>query len=560
MLTDHYEHDLGRLLRTGLAPSPGWDARAMAAMADTRPRRHPNLLTYVIVAALVLLLAAGVFAAVRYFFVEGTFMFLEDDMGKPPAAPREVTRFFSGDLQWRESSLYGGPRTIDLSPDGHQVCFHRNDGWPPQRSDLFVANRDGSDEVNLTAALGGVNCSPRWSPDASMIGFSHADPAEGQRPCRAGFHAWVITADGFDAWPILPASRGENRFYAWSPDGARVVLWEVSRGGGTLFHTNTDSGPGGHRHSDPWIAQPGVWYHIALVREGSLWTFYLDGVPNGTVADSTTIEDAAAPLTIGWAEGGSAFRGSIDEVAIYNRALTADEIQHHHQNGLAGHGYIGAGTPLSDMVAYWTFDDGTAVDSAGSNDGTVYGAIPGAGPVDGALHFDGSSCVSVPDSDLWTFAGDFSIKLWAKFDTFGIWWEKAFIGHDEGSGSRSKWIFTYDSGASTNAPGYSGRGSITTDIWGQDIRPLPNVGINAAWSPDGTKIASIPHVPDHLDGDPGTWNQLLLTAADGSDPEVLVEQFVSEEDIQAHLFAQVGGVAPMSSMFRSGVVAWAGPK
>jgi RNA polymerase sigma-70 factor (ECF subfamily) len=316
------------------APGAGFEARALTAMAAAHPRRHSRLVTIIIVAALLLLLAACVFAAVRYFFVEGTLMFLEDDGGKPPAAPREVTRFFSGDLQWSESSLYGRPRTIDLSPDGHQVCFHRNDGFPPQKSDVFVAHRDGSDEVNLTAALGGVNCCPKWSPDASMIGFSHADPAEGQRPCRAGWHAWVISADGFDAWPILPASRGTSRFSGWSPDGARVLLWE---------------GP----------------------------------VP----------------------------------------------------------------------------DDG--------------------------------------------------------------------------------------------APEGVNRGSITTDIWGQDIRPLPNVGIGAEWSPDGTKIVSVPSVLGHLGGDPGMWNQLLLTAADGSDPEVLVEQFVADKDIEAHLLAQ-GGTA-------GSIVSWAGP-
>ena len=191
MLSDRLEMRLGESLRAEVPlPRPECEARVLAAMAGVRPRRHPNLLTYIIVAALLLLLAAGVFAAVRYFFVEGTLMCVEADWSKPATAPREATHVFSGDLQWGESYLDGRPGTIDLSQDGHRVCYHRNYGSRSdtsdlRRSDIFAANRDGSDEINLTAALGGVNCSPRWSPDASMIGFSHADPAEGQRPCRA---------------------------------------------------------------------------------------------------------------------------------------------------------------------------------------------------------------------------------------------------------------------------------------------------------------------------------------------------------------------------------------
>ncbi len=50
-----------------------------------------------------------------------------------------------------------------------------------------------------------------------------------------------------------------------------------------------------------------------------------------------------------------------------------------------------AGDP--NLVAYWTFDEGTgtiAYDSAGGNDGTIYGANWTTGQIDGALEFDGT--------------------------------------------------------------------------------------------------------------------------------------------------------------------------
>jgi hypothetical protein len=45
-----------------------------------------------------------------------------------------------------------------------------------------------------------------------------------------------------------------------------------------------------------------------------------------------------------------------------------------------------------NLVGWWTFDEGsgtTAYDSAGSNDGTIYGAQWTSGQIGGALSFDG---------------------------------------------------------------------------------------------------------------------------------------------------------------------------
>jgi hypothetical protein len=43
----------------------------------------------------------------------------------------------------------------------------------------------------------------------------------------------------------------------------------------------------------------------------------------------------------------SYFNGKIDEVAIYNRVLTQEEIQQHHQNGLNGMGYEVVGSEIN---------------------------------------------------------------------------------------------------------------------------------------------------------------------------------------------------------------------
>jgi len=100
-----------------------------------------------------------------------------------------------------------------------------------------------------------------------------------------------------------------------------------------------------------------------------------------------------------------------------------------------------AGTASADLVAHWTFDEGsgtTAFDSSGNgHDGTINGTanwVPGQ--VGGAFHFDGSTYVAVAD-EIGTFP-TFSIAAWFKYDSFiadwnSIWhnnaWQSGWLHH-----------------------------------------------------------------------------------------------------------------------------------
>ncbi len=70
-------------------------------------------------------------------------------------------------------------------------------------------------------------------------------------------------------------------------------------------------------------------------------------------------------------------------------------------------------------ISYWKFDEGsgrTAYDSAGSNDGTVYGATWTTGKIDGALSFDGGEdYVFVGDKSVLE-QQEFTLSYWAKLD------------------------------------------------------------------------------------------------------------------------------------------------
>jgi hypothetical protein len=69
------------------------------------------------------------------------------------------------------------------------------------------------------------------------------------------------------------------------------------------------------------------WYHLAYTFDGAIHRFYVDGA----IAASSTIASEAGPTTsfqIGrWVGGSEYFKGSIDEVRIYSRALSASEVK-----------------------------------------------------------------------------------------------------------------------------------------------------------------------------------------------------------------------------------------
>ncbi len=70
----------------------------------------------------------------------------------------------------------------------------------------------------------------------------------------------------------------------------------------------------------------------------------------------------------------------------------------------------------SEMVSYWTFDDGTASDAVGSNHGTINGTITGiSGKVGQAFNFDGrTNYISIADADSLDISSELTIEGWIK--------------------------------------------------------------------------------------------------------------------------------------------------
>jgi len=78
------------------------------------------------------------------------------------------------------------------------------------------------------------------------------------------------------------------------------------------------------------VVQSGVWHHVAVAYKNGIWQLYVDGVAQAQ-ASGVYITQSTGSLAFG--RKGEAipspgyFQGAIDEVMIFNRALSGSEIQ-----------------------------------------------------------------------------------------------------------------------------------------------------------------------------------------------------------------------------------------
>lgn len=158
--------------------------------------------------------------------------------------------------------------------------------------------------------------------------------------------SWAFGARGFtiELWasfdgPVGGSVDHPGAIFIGNDEGpGGLAKWFFAVGGGDLnFHINGPAvPPPKFLPLVPFSPQPGRWYHLAVTRDGALYTLFVDGAPAGSAVNGISIPDPSAPLTIGQAESLGFLRGRLDEITVYNRALTPAEIQAIASAGGAG--------------------------------------------------------------------------------------------------------------------------------------------------------------------------------------------------------------------------------
>ncbi|WP_406099172.1 LamG-like jellyroll fold domain-containing protein [Streptomyces sp. NBC_01013] len=131
------------------------------------------------------------------------------------------------------------------------------------------------------------------------------------------------------AWASLDALPG-NYATVVSQDGRRQENPFYLQYGQGAFAFST---PGAHRARLEVKPELGRWYHLVGVRSGDEIKLYVDGKLAATAAAGTADVSTGA-LAVGrakWSGGNTDFwNGSVDQVAVYDKALTADEVSALH--------------------------------------------------------------------------------------------------------------------------------------------------------------------------------------------------------------------------------------
>ncbi len=131
--------------------------------------------------------------------------------------------------------------------------------------------------------------------------------------------AWVKqdTAGDSNSDMVVVGKESGSKGYLLRTGGRKV---EVSVGDGSSWHTLTASS----------TFSLGTWHHIAATLENNVLKVYLDGYLDGMAdqGSSTVIATSTSLIAIGNspADSSRAFDGTLDEVAVFNSALTADDI------------------------------------------------------------------------------------------------------------------------------------------------------------------------------------------------------------------------------------------
>jgi serine/threonine protein kinase len=105
-----------------------------------------------------------------------------------------------------------------FSPDGKRIAFESDrSGY----REIWVSNRDGSNQAQLTTLVCNRSGSPRWSPDGQQIAFDSV--------AAGGNDIWIISAEGGSPKRLTPEPSNDAR-PSWSSDG-RWIYFRSDRSG-----------------------------------------------------------------------------------------------------------------------------------------------------------------------------------------------------------------------------------------------------------------------------------------------------------------------------------------
>ncbi|MHC4327090.1 MAG: LamG-like jellyroll fold domain-containing protein [Planctomycetota bacterium] len=197
-------------------------------------------------------------------------------------------------------------------------------GWWTFDEDTGDVARDKSGNGNDAVLLDG----PTWSTDPDHRGIMILDGTDDHiyidgTPYELPLYTmaiWFRVDGGSGSRDVLSAK---------GPTGVNGVLLEI-QGGGTLrnLHRFPFASGGGSNIYSTETYDDGVWHHAATVQTESEMILYVDGQEVGRQPETNLFQGPLGEIWLGTLDQrmGRMFPGPLDDLRIYNRALSVEEI------------------------------------------------------------------------------------------------------------------------------------------------------------------------------------------------------------------------------------------
>jgi hypothetical protein len=156
-------------------------------------------------------------------------------------------------------------------------------------------------------------------------GFVQVPDAPDLQPAHVTVQAWVKATSPGNFTYIVGKARGAG--------GISYALY-TGGGGGLIFFVNSTPDGGAVRtvlspSADPAVIWDGQWHQATGTYDGQAARLYVDGTEVGSTEGPGTIDySSPQPLLFGTYQvaGGLFFSGGVDEVKIFDLALTAEDV------------------------------------------------------------------------------------------------------------------------------------------------------------------------------------------------------------------------------------------
>jgi glucose/arabinose dehydrogenase len=288
----------------------------------------------------------------------------------PPAQSLSVTNTGGGSLSfttsddstWLSATPASGsaPGSVSVSVSATGLARGTYNGTVT----VTAAGASGSPKtipVTLTVAAPATGLVGAWSFNEASGTTAGDTSGAGNNgtisgPARTtGKYGGALSFDGVNDWVTIPDANSLDlttrmTLEAWvRPTGLgywRAVMLKEQPGqlAYALYASTDNDRPSGHVFTTgdmmlrgPSVLPANAWSHLAYTWDGATARMYVNGTQVASAALTGTAKTSSLPLRIGGnAVWGEWFSGAIDEVRVYNRALSAAEIAVDRDTAIAG--------------------------------------------------------------------------------------------------------------------------------------------------------------------------------------------------------------------------------